>query len=631
MASNEKLIRIILKLKDEASAGLNKVGGNIDKMAGKMKSMGKTMSVGVTLPLLAVGVAGVKMASDLDKSMRNIQSISKQTDAEMLTLRDTFLAMSTDLSVTTDSADQLAQAFYNIQSSGFAGDDAMRVLRASTMAAAAGLTDTSTAAQGLTAVLNAYGKSASEAEHISDLMFRTVDRGVGTYAELTTSMSNIVGTAKAAGVGFDEVSAAMATMSKQGMSFSEASVSLNQTILAFIKPSEDMAKAIHNIGFESGLAMIQQLGFAGAMEALAKETGGSVEEMSKLFGNVRGLRGALSLTGSGAELFAADLAAMGDSAGAAAAAFAIQTQSFDAHMKNFKNVIGEFLITGGNILIPILSKIVEFITPVIKAFSDLPKPVQTAVVGLGLFLAAVGPLLIILSSLIGAFTTVVPIIMAVGGALVALNPAAIAIIASVGLLYLAFKNLGAIKEIVQSIVQAVGDFFRAIINKIKDFASRVRGEAQKMVKDIKSFFKIGSPSKLTTQMGRQVAQGFSAGFDKEQGQVAKRLATWRDYIKQVQTTGQAANRVSHLATQVGTVRTGRARAAASSAASSASGAFVNPFAGMRPGQALLQGGGGGNVNIGTLNVPPGTTNEQVDLIMRKIGQRVKRQGGSGLR
>ena len=60
--------------------------------------------------------------------MRNIQSISKQTDAEIAQLSDTFVEMSTDMSKTTDTAKNLAAGFYQVQSSGFAGADAMIVL-----------------------------------------------------------------------------------------------------------------------------------------------------------------------------------------------------------------------------------------------------------------------------------------------------------------------------------------------------------------------------------------------------------------------------------------------------------------------------------------------------------------------
>jgi hypothetical protein len=54
------------------------------------------MTRNVTLPLVAIGGAAIKMSADLDKSMRNIQAFGGQTEDQLKDLSDSFREMSKD-------------------------------------------------------------------------------------------------------------------------------------------------------------------------------------------------------------------------------------------------------------------------------------------------------------------------------------------------------------------------------------------------------------------------------------------------------------------------------------------------------------------------------------------------------
>jgi len=398
-------VEIILKARDDASKTLAKFGKEATKL-------GKTLTRNVTLPLLAIGTAAVMMATDMDREMRNIQSISKATDTDIAALSQTFVDMSTDLTVTTDSAVKLAEGFYTIQGSGFAGADAMTVLEVATKAASAGLTDTEVAAKAVTSALNAYGESADQAAEYADLMFRTVDIGVGTFEELSSSLGYVVGTASQAGISFDEISAALSTMSKQGIEFHKGGRALNMLLLALIKPSEELADALLDIGYESGQAALDALGLAGTLQALEQAGYGGTEGFAALGLSSMALRSALALTGTGADMFAEDLAAMqtaSEGAGAAQEAFAIQTQSFSAQLANFKNIIYEAGITLGNILLPVLSDLLNYIKPLIQRFSELDPEILKIIVAVAGLAAAAGPVLLILGQMAIAIGALGPV------------------------------------------------------------------------------------------------------------------------------------------------------------------------------------------------------------------------------
>ena len=402
----------------QANTEIHKAGRNMaQNMGAAAFSAGRAMTMGLTLPLAGIGYAAAKAATDFDKEMRNIQSISKQSEASLKDLGDAILDMSTDMSKTTDSAANLAAGFYQIQSSGFAGADAMKVLEAAAKAGSAGLTTTEVAAKGISAALNAYGMDASQATKVSDILFRTVDIGVLTFEELTSQLGDIVSVGARAQVPLEELGAAMATLTKAGITAPEAATGIKQLLLSFISPSQEAAKVAHALGVELDYQALASKGLYGAMEDVYKATGGNIEVMAALFPNVRALNAALALTRGEMKPFASDLDALANSAGATDAAFKEQTKSFAAAMANFNQVMNRLKIELGNELMPILADIAKSLLPVIKAFSDLPDPTKKTIVQIGLFVAALGPILMIAGPIVSAIGSIAGAVPAIAGAL----------------------------------------------------------------------------------------------------------------------------------------------------------------------------------------------------------------------
>lgn len=237
-----------------------------------MQSTGAALTAGITLPLVGLGVAAANAATDLDTQMRNIQSISKQSDADIAALSERFVQMSTDLTVTRDSAVELAEGFYQIQSSGFVGADAQTILLASTKAAAAGLTDTETAVKAITATLNAYGLGADQAAHVSDVLFKSVDVGIFSFEGIAGAIGDTLGTAAAAKVPFEELAAAFATITKAGISVDEAGTSINQLMLSYISPTDSAKEAAAALGIQLDVQALQTKGLSGVIKELAEHT-----------------------------------------------------------------------------------------------------------------------------------------------------------------------------------------------------------------------------------------------------------------------------------------------------------------------------------------------------------------------
>lgn len=76
-----------------------------------------------------------------------------------------------------ESTSTLSKGLYDILSASIGASQAIGVLRVSSKAAVAGLTDTGVAADAITTIINAYGMRAEDAGRISDILFGVVKRG----------------------------------------------------------------------------------------------------------------------------------------------------------------------------------------------------------------------------------------------------------------------------------------------------------------------------------------------------------------------------------------------------------------------------------------------------------------------
>ena len=369
-------VQIKFTTKDGASRGIAKIRGEttgLNKGLGKLASAAKLAGVALAAGL-AVGFAkAVKEAAAFDKQLRNIDSIAKLTTEEFKAMNDQVLEMSKDF---PQSAEDMASSLYDVYSSGFQGELAMKVLETAAKGASAGLTETKTAGKGLMAVMNAYNqKTGPDAERIMDLMFKTVEKGVTTFEELSGSVGGVISTASAAGVTFEEVSAGFATMTKGGISTAESATALNQVMLSFIKPGEEMASMISKLGYESGSAAIESDGFSTVLLKMAEETDGNVEAMAKLFPNVRALKGALSLTREEGAVFTEDLKNMEEALGSTDEAFQRQSEGFQFQYELLKGKLNVALIKLGSVILPQLIKVFDYVSPLIEKavdyFSDL--------------------------------------------------------------------------------------------------------------------------------------------------------------------------------------------------------------------------------------------------------------------
>lgn len=167
-------------------------------------------------------------------------------------------------------------------------------------------TTVSTTAQAvgtLSTVINAFGKNASDAEDISAVLFKTVELGRVRLDQLDGVLGVSSTFAGDLGLSFEELAASIAVLTRQGVPAETAGVLINNVLSALLKPTPEMAKAFKTLGVNSGFAALQTQQFGGVLANLDQGLRDGNLELGKLIPNLRGTRGAVSLTGKGLEDF----------------------------------------------------------------------------------------------------------------------------------------------------------------------------------------------------------------------------------------------------------------------------------------------------------------------------------------
>jgi hypothetical protein len=316
------------KLKQDIQTVNKNVKGmsaNVETQSKRMNSSFAKVGAGLKSMLPVAGFAAVglllkKMATDVYKfsndfslAMREVQTISAAVQEDFKGISEEIMNMAAQ---GPDDAITLAKAYYQIVSAGYDGAKGLELLDVSSRAATAGITDVKTAADGLTTILNAWGKDASEAEKVSDVLFKTVEKGKTTFPELASNIATVAPIAAAMGISFEEISGAVATLTKQGATTSTAMTQIRQAIIG-----------VNDI---LGDGWSQAMTFQEALQEVRDMAGGSDTKLKEMMGRVEGMIGVLALTGDKAIEAASDLDAMTESTGA-------MSSAYDTMMKEASN------------------------------------------------------------------------------------------------------------------------------------------------------------------------------------------------------------------------------------------------------------------------------------------------------
>jgi TP901 family phage tail tape measure protein len=493
------------------------VGAEIDKQKQKWDSLktvgeslttlGASLTAGLTLPIAGIAAAATKAAGDFESSMNKITAVGGQTGAELDALRAQAMKLGAD---TKYSAQEAADGMGNLAAAGFNTMKIMSAMPGVLDLAAAGELSVARAAEVTTDTLAQFGLGADQAGRIANVMAAGAAASSISVEQMAQAMKYAGTVAKSAGMSLEQTATATALLGNAGIKSEQAGTALRGMLGSLIAPGKHAAETLDALGVKTTDAAGKMLPLENIFTQL-RDKGASTADMFQIFGR-EGATAAEALKSSVGPAWAAMTKEIENSEGAAKRMADILNSGLAGGFEQLKGSVDTALISLGNVLLPILTNLVEvatkfvndFILPAIKWFGELPQPVQNAALAFAAVAAAIGPIILGIGAMITLFTTLGPALGAMAGGLGLTTAGMFGLAAAIAVAIAALVALGT--WIYQNWDQITVSFLT---------------QAIKMEKAIASFYQaVGLGG---TQVFKQVQQNI-AGWSKDIETATKRIA-----------------------------------------------------------------------------------------------------------
>ena len=319
------------------------------------KTVLATVGIGFTMDKVIKGLSeAYNEATKLDEKLRGASTLYGSVAVDQTKLVDNLKSISLQ---TGESLEVLGQTVYDAMSAGVQPTEDMaevlQVVSASSKLAKAGFTDTNTAMKASLSVINAYGMGIENINKVSDILLNTQNLGVTTVGELSNALSKVTPVASAFGVSIENVTSALALMTKQGTNTEVASTGLSSILSELGKSGTTASENLQKASLSAGLT---ETSFKGLLDS-GKSLGDILDIMSQyaeqnnlslvdMFSSIEAGKSALQITNAGAEEFNKTLDSMETATGLVSESFekmVTPSQKLDSAIATLKTTIGEKL------------------------------------------------------------------------------------------------------------------------------------------------------------------------------------------------------------------------------------------------------------------------------------------------
>ncbi len=334
-----------------------------------------TKSVGGLRQAFGLLTGGLLVAGAVRNYFKGFNEAEKATMAvktlgvDVDVLSSKLLSLSVNLEGAYSQTELLA-ASYDVASAGFTdAADAADVLEASARGAVGGMSDLGTVSDAVTSVLNAFGKDAKESTKIVDGFIQTQNDGKIIVAQYARQIGRIAPTASAAGISIDELNAAIATITAQGVPVEQTFTGLNQAIVSILKPTGEAEKIAKKLGISFNAAALESKGFEGILAEIAA-SGATTDQLAKLFGSVEAMKAVFPLINDDLVKFNENLVNQQNAAGASSDAMDTMNSTLSQQFSNTTKQIGNLVRALDEVLGPALKGVLSIVDNLVGSAAE---------------------------------------------------------------------------------------------------------------------------------------------------------------------------------------------------------------------------------------------------------------------
>lgn len=474
-----------------ALAKIDEAGKKIEAFGDSVTSAGKAV-MPASMAVAGLGAAAVKTAADFDSSMSKVAAVSGATGDDLDALRDKAREMGAK---TKFSASEAADAMNYMAMAGWKTEDMLEGIEGIMNLAAASGEDLATTSDIVTDALTAFGLSAQDSGHFADILAAASSNANTNVSMMGETFKYCAPIAGALGFSAEDTAEAIGLMANAGIKGSQAGTAL-RTIM------NNLTGDIKLSGSALGEVTIATTNADGSMRDLSdilSDCRGAFAQLSEseqaaaaeaLVGK-NAMSGFLALMNAGEGDIEKLSTAIANCDGTAERMAETMQDNLAGQLTILKSQLQELAISFGEMLMPAIRAIVSKIQAFVDKLNHMSEGQQKAILTIGLMVAALGPLLVIIGTVISkvgvamqgfvrlasgvkklgvAVKAGTGVFGKLGAALGGISAPVIAVVAIIAVLIAAFKHLWDTNEEFRNAITAI---WEGIVSKIQAFCQGI--------------------------------------------------------------------------------------------------------------------------------------------------------------
>ena len=384
-----------------ALAKIDEAGQKLEQVGDSIAGAGKTLTRNVTAPIVALGTAAVKTAADFDTSMSQVAAISGATGDDLQDLRDKAREMG---SKTKFSASEAADAMTYMAMAGWKTGDMLDGIEGIMNLAAASGEDLATTSDIVTDALTAFGLSAEDSGHFADILAAASSNANTNVSMMGETFKYCAPIAGALGFSAEDTAEAIGLMANAGIKSTQAGTAL-RTIM------NNLTGPIELAGEKLGEVTIQTTNTDGSMRdlsdiladcrgAFSQLTESEQAQAAEALVGKNAMSGFLALMNAAPEDIDKLSSAIDNCDGTAEQMALTMQDNLAGQLTILKSQLQELAISFGEILMPVIRSIVTRIQAFIDKLNNMDESQKRTIVTILAVVAAIGPLLVIIGTVI---------------------------------------------------------------------------------------------------------------------------------------------------------------------------------------------------------------------------------------
>lgn len=242
MANNDGSLNFDTKID---SSGFEKGVNGLGNVAQKGLSVTTKVLEGAAAGVVALGGAAIKVGSDFEAGMSQVQAVSGASGEELEKLKEKAKEMGAS---TKFSATESAEALNYMAMAGWKTEDMLNGIEGIMNLAAASGEDLATTSDIVTDALTAFGMSAAESTHFADILAAASSNANTNVSMMGETFKYVAPLAGALGYSAEDTATAIGLMANAGIKGSQAGTALRSIMTRLAKPTDESAKAMEALG-----------------------------------------------------------------------------------------------------------------------------------------------------------------------------------------------------------------------------------------------------------------------------------------------------------------------------------------------------------------------------------------------